>query len=352
MILEATNSFRFLTESKQIPEFIRFQRWGAWIALISLLGLPLGLHAQYSPWSSSTSLAWNDFQGTAPPLSTDGSENHDAFVHTEILWDLNWDPGSKTLDVQAQAAFHHSVSWYRSAAASATLLTHEVGHFDYAEIHARQLKERISESQELAALLRRCDVKEDEIAALLKRYHSEEIDTLQFDHDFYDSETDHGQNLTMQGTFTNVTIPALLSNLSAYTAPSISITADDEGAPPIPGDYQGTLNYTIQLGLDPSTLGGWTWNLEGQWNISFSKHDSGGVSSWQHHYTNNQVDGLLLEATSPIVPSILNVPLIIQNDASGSLYWVVAADAVHTIGLSPRMRLSPRCPTTNSPSLL
>ncbi|MDA7500199.1 DUF922 domain-containing Zn-dependent protease [bacterium] len=301
---------------------------GAWIALSLLLGLSLEMHAQYRPWSSSNSLAWSDFQGTAPPLSTDGSENHDAFVHTEILWDLNWDPGSRTLDIQAQATFVHPVSWYRSAIASAALLTHEIGHFDYAEIHARQLKQRMSESQELAALLKRCDVQEAEIATLLTRYHSEELEELQFDHDFYDSETDHGQNLTMQRTFTNITIPDLLNDLSAYTSPTISITADNEGAPPIPDDYQGTLKYTIQLGLDPAVAGGWSWNLEGQWSISISANEDGGVSNWEHHYIDNQVEGLLLEATSPSVPSIRNVPIIIQNEASGSHYWVDASDVV------------------------
>ena len=299
----------------------RWFRGSVPLALIALLLSPLETGAVVSPWSSS-GLSWGDFQGTPPPLSSNPSENYDAFVYTEILWDFNWDPNTQTLEFNAQAVFDHSVSWYRPATANPTLLTHEIAHFDYAEVHARQFKQTISESVELKELLRRCDVTEAEIDALLSQYHSQEIDELNFINEFYDSETDHGQNLSLQNAFTNITIPGLLNSLSAHADPEGSVTVLNEGLEPIPGDYQGTLNYTIQGGPNSASFGEWNWTLQGQWSFSFSANDTGGVSSWTHSYLNNQTGGHLLTATTPSVPAFPNILVTVQGGANGSHYWL------------------------------
>jgi len=66
----------------------------------------------------------------------------------------------------------------------------------------------------LKELLRRCDVSEFEIDTLLTQFHAEEINELNFNNEFYDFQTDHGQNMTVQNTFTNGSIPAELSGLN------------------------------------------------------------------------------------------------------------------------------------------
>lgn len=322
MTLQDKNHRGHLTIGKRSKASIRPNVLWNCLAYISLLLVSHEASAQGTPWSSIGTLAWSDFQGTPPPLSPNPNENYDAFVYNEILWDFTWDSSTKTLEVDAQAVFVHAACWYRPSAATPALLTHESGHFDYAEIHARQFKQTISDSVELKELLRRCDVTEAEIEALLTQYHSEEIDELNFINEFYDSETDHGQILSMQNAFTNVTIPGLIGGLSAYADPELSVTVENEGAEPTPGDYQGTLVYTLQAGPDSIPFGGWNWTLEGQWNFSFSVDETSGVSSWSHELLNSSVGGHLLTATTPLVPSYPNIPVNLHNDISGSHYWM------------------------------
>ncbi|HIG27609.1 MAG TPA: hypothetical protein EYQ50_07320 [Verrucomicrobiales bacterium] len=126
----------------------------------------------------------------------------------------------------------------------------------------------------------------------------------------------------MQNAFTNATIPDLISDLNAYTDPEISVTVENEGVVPTPGDYEGTLNYTLQLGPDSPPFGEWNWTLQGQWSFSFSADETSGISSWSHQYINNVVGGHLLTATTPSVQAFPNIPLAVQDDASGSHYWM------------------------------
>lgn len=288
------------------------------LTLVSCYFACVSVQAAQSPWSSSSSLGWGDFLGTPPPPPSDPSEHYDAFVYTEILWDFTWDISTRTLEVNAQAVFDHSVSWYRPSEATPALLIHEIAHFDYAEIHARKLKRRIDESVELKELLRRCDVSESEIEALLTLYHAEEIDALNFSNEFYDFETDHGQITAMQSAFTSVTIPGEMSSLSAYADPVVSITVENEGAKPIPGYYEGSLSYTLQGG----SPGNWNWTLQGQWQFAFTSDASGGDASWSHQVTDNQFGGHLLSVTTPGVPSYPSIDVTIEDDFSGQHFWM------------------------------
>lgn len=292
------------------------------LILLQLTTFTPTLRAVQTPWSSSSSLGWGDFLGTPPALSSDPSQNYDAFVYTEILWDFTWDVSTRTLDVNAQAVFDQTVSWYRPSEATPALLTHEVAHFDFAEIHARKLKRRISESVELKELLRRCDMSESEIEVLLTQYHTEEIAELVFSNEFYDFETDHGQNLSEQNAFSNVTIPGEMSSLSAYADPEVTITVENEGAKPIPGYYEGSLSYTLQAGSPASSPSNWQWTLQGQWQFAFVSDDTGGDASWSHQVTNNLFGGHLVDVTTPAVPSFPSIDVSIQDDVSGQHFWM------------------------------
>ena len=302
---------------------------------------PVESQAQYKPWFNGTPLVWNDFQGTPPPLSSDPDENHDAHVYTEILWDFTWDSTHRSLEVNAQAAFVQAASWYRPSVASASLLSHEIGHFDYAEVSARQLKQRIAESVELKDLLRRCDVTEAEIEALLTAYHAEEIEELEFNHGFYDSETDHSQNLSQQNIFTGSTIPNLLSGLDSYSAPIVSVSVENEGAVPVPGNYQGVLKYTLQAGVTTLPLSLWNWELQGQWNFSVTATETDGDSHWEHEYISSQYGGHLLDVTLPDVITLSNIPVLIQSNSSGTHFWVDGSSVQSTPMPSHEMTMAP-----------
>ncbi len=319
----------------------------------SLALFALESQAQYKPWSSSSPLIWSDFQGTPPPPAADPAENHDAYVYTEILWDFTWNESARSLEVNAQAVFVHPVSWYRPAAASASLLTHEIGHFDYAEVSARQLKQRIAQSTELKDLLRRCDVTEAEIETILTQYHAEEIEQLGFYHEFYDSETDHGQNLTQQDLFTNTTIPNLMNELSSYSAPIVTVTVENEGAVPVAGNYQGVLKYTLHAGATGLPLTLWTWELQGRWNFSLTTTDADGISHWTHEYIDNQFDGHLLDVTLPDVAPLQNIPVEIQHNSSGAHYWIDGSVVQSVPMPSHQMTMAPvsagPVPMPNSP---
>ena len=164
----------------------RFYQSLCWIPLALIICSMFKSTLQANPWSESSPVAWSDFEGNPPPLSPNPSENYDAFVYTEIQWDFTWDVSTRTLEYEAQAVFIHSVSWVRPSMASPLLLTHEAAHFDFAEIHARKLKRRVSESLALKELLRRCDVSEFEIDTLLTQFHAEKINELNFNNEFYD----------------------------------------------------------------------------------------------------------------------------------------------------------------------
>jgi len=311
------------------------------LILLQLTAFTATLGAGQSPWSSSSSLGWGDFLGTPPALSSDPADNFDAFVYTEILWDFTWDVSTRTLVVNVQAVFDHSVSWYRPSEATPALLVHEVAHFDYAEIHARKLKRRIDESVELKELLRRCDVSESEIEAMLTLFHSEEIDELIFSNEFYDSETDHGQITAMQNVFTNVTIPDEMSSVSAFANPEITITVQNEGAKPIPGYYEGSLTYTLQGGSPGSSPSAWEWTLQGQWHFAFTSDDLGGEADWSHWITNNLYGGHLVDVTTPNVPSYPAVDVSVEADASGEHFWMDFSGAAPSSIPSHELTFSP-----------
>jgi hypothetical protein len=319
----------------------RFYQSLCWIPLALIICSMFKSTLKASPWSEISPMAWSDFEGNPPPLSPTPSENYDAFVYTEIQWDFTWDVSTRTLEYEAQAVFIQSVSWVRPSMASPLLLTHEAAHFDFAEIHARKLKRRVSESLALKELLRRCDVSEFEIGTLLTQFHAEEINELNFNNEFYDFQTDHGQNMTVQNTFTNGSIPDELSGLNAFSDPKITITVENEGAKPITGDYEGSLSYTLQVGSSATVFGGWQWTLQGQWQFSFTADEASGMASWSHQTSDLDYSGHLLNVTMPTVPAFPSIDVSIEGDASGDHFWMnfsgIASDLIpsHELTFKP-----------------
>lgn len=226
------------------------------VVLAILLLMPRAMSANLKYWREGVSLEWSEFQGTPAPRTDVVDGNLDAKVHTELPLSFTWDPSTRVLVVNVQAAFNHDLSWYRPDLATPALLFHQWGYFDVAELEARELKQEISESLDLKALLKRCDVTVSEIESLLNIYHANALVALQDRHDHYRLLTAQGQNTEIQDDFYYADIPDWLSNLTDFSDPEVTVSVLSEGATPIPGDYEGSLTYTLHVGLPGGGPGG------------------------------------------------------------------------------------------------
>jgi hypothetical protein len=297
-------------------------------SLVILVFSKSNLHAAEGdlivPWCIGCPLEWGDFRKTAPE---DEYLDYGAYVETPIHCDSDWNEATRTLQITVHAAMNVDLSWHRPEQVSEALKVHERGHLDFAEVHARQLRHRISESEELKELLRRCDVSKVEIDTLLDLFLDEEKVRLQANHDAYDDQTEHGSEVVAQQQFTHVDIPELLSVYSGHSDPVFSITVANEGAKPIPGDYEGTLTYTLQAGPNSTVFTPWNWTLQGRWRFSFSADATGGVASWSHELLDNQYGGLLLDVTTPSVPSLSGIAVTVEDGIMGEHFWMNFAAA-------------------------
>jgi hypothetical protein len=317
--------------------------------ILSFLALfQLEALAQWKAWSDGP-LEYTDF-----PLLEDPPVDFGAYTVSDILLEFSWDPLSNILEVHAHAAFNQQDSWVayddgeQGYPIEVGLLWHEQGHFDFTEIYARKFKKRISESDELKELLRdACGVSNSSIESLLNQYHAETKQDLQDAQVLYEEETDHGLAWPQQD-YQDTIIPQLLSGLSSFASPVVTV---ESGEPePAPGTYNGTLKYTLQLG--PNALppfGEWNWTLQGQWTFSFDDDGNGGDANFSHQYNGNQVGGLLLQATTPTISNIPNVPVSVEAGPSGNHYWL---DFSGPLGLLPSHELTfapPELPLPVSP---
>lgn len=81
-------------------------------------------------WSVSRRLNWNDFRGTPPKDDTAA-----ALSSTAIK--IDWGYYSAALKYHIRCWFDQNLSWARTR--NDSILIHEQGHFDIAEIYARRL---------------------------------------------------------------------------------------------------------------------------------------------------------------------------------------------------------------------
>jgi hypothetical protein len=286
------------------------------LILATLILMPRAMSANLKYWAEGVTLDWSDFQGT-PASPTDVVGGYlDAKVHTELPLEFTWDPMTRVLTVNVQAVFNHDLSWYLPDVATPALLFHQWSYFDLAELEARELRQEISESLDLKALLRRCDVTVSEIESLLNTYHANALVALQNRHDHYRLLTANGQNTEVQDDFYYDYIPDWLLNLTGFADPEVTIAVRNEGASPIPGDYEGSLTYTLHVGLPGGGPGSWEWVLNGRWNFSFTSDSVGGEATWSHQTLGNQVSGNLLSATTPNVPTYsgIDVSMSLSGD--------------------------------------
>lgn len=126
------------------------------------------------------SLSWSDFKGRKGP-GQPGAALSSCIIHLQISY-----PSTNTISVTVEAKFCKDRSWATDT--NASLLAHEKGHFDIAELFARKLRQRIATNHF-------DDNKEEEIIMDLYRSTNKEMDVW---HDQYDRETSHSRNKEAQ----------------------------------------------------------------------------------------------------------------------------------------------------------
>jgi hypothetical protein len=91
-------------------------------------------------WSPNFMLSWSDFQAESNPAVFEDS-------HSVIKYRFTWIVNSENVDgkivfliddLSLFAEFHPLLSWVRSSEANESLLSHEQGHFDLAELVRRE----------------------------------------------------------------------------------------------------------------------------------------------------------------------------------------------------------------------
>lgn len=90
--------------------------------------------ANYIEWSPSRKLTWEDFK--APP---DAASTNAALTSSSINVEFGYD--EEELQFNIKCSFDKNKSWVRIR--NNTILLHEQGHFDIAELHARKLNKAL-----------------------------------------------------------------------------------------------------------------------------------------------------------------------------------------------------------------
>lgn len=103
------------------------------LALVSLFSVS---QSNLIEWTSDRKLTWNDFKMTPDP----GSQNA-ALTNTSINVEFGFSKKGLTWTIKCR--FDKNKSWGRVK--NNLVLSHEQGHFDIAEIHARKLNKALKE---------------------------------------------------------------------------------------------------------------------------------------------------------------------------------------------------------------
>jgi hypothetical protein len=147
-------------------------------------------------WSPTRKLNWLDFQASPPKNATNA-----ALTSSSIL--MKFRSNGEELIYQISCNFEPVNSWGRVK--NDLILSHEQGHFDIAEIHARKL------NQALKAYHLKFNTLSKDVNAI---YQSVMGDLKQMQ-DLYDEQTDHSRNTTQQKSWL-IKIDSYLTGLQPY----------------------------------------------------------------------------------------------------------------------------------------
>lgn len=125
-------------------------------------------------WQANRKLNWDDFRGK-PTIS---NEKVAAMTSTEFIIQTKTNNRSSRVEVLIENVFVCDESWVRDGKKDVEgLLAHEQGHFDLGEVHARQLRKKIT-----------YDTNIKEVEKMIREAYVLSSKSQ----DLYDQETNHG----------------------------------------------------------------------------------------------------------------------------------------------------------------
>ncbi len=161
-------------------------------------------------WSKNSFLSWSDFKAESNPAAYEDS-------HGMIRYRPTWVVDSEQVggdvvfivrDIQISVEFHRQLSWVRISQSDDSLLRHEQGHFDLAELVAREnvgtIRHRFDgrvfptrgQNEEQRKQFARSDS-----GRMMAGYVESLEDTLKQRRQEYDADTDFGHNSKRQSEY-------------------------------------------------------------------------------------------------------------------------------------------------------
>lgn len=155
------------------------------VRILILILLPVFLYSFYqqSPtgeqiyWAEHKNLTWGDYLAKPDMKDT----NNSALTYYGISCSMKTKGDSISFFVRS--IFDKSKSWVKTDDKTDSLLLHEQGHFDIAEIYSRILKKTLNESHPKKAT----------IGADFNEFYKSNIANLNAEQGLYDEETNHGR---------------------------------------------------------------------------------------------------------------------------------------------------------------
>ncbi|MGN8225939.1 DUF922 domain-containing protein [Gracilimonas sp. BCB1] len=182
-------------------------------AILSILillfssGLILGQHEpekDYIYWSEDYKLVWTDFEEIPKRYS-----EHAAF--SVVGYESSFNMNGQEYEAEIKTYFSKNESWSKSWIAS--LLLHEQGHFDLAEVNARRFRKRVKEAMKAGTIsVSVFEEMSDEAMAQLEKVQSE-----------YDEATNYSMDYRSQLQWSEQ-IKEQLKELEAFASPQVLVT--------------------------------------------------------------------------------------------------------------------------------
>ena len=161
-------------------------------------------------WKSDFSISWSDFEAESNPAVFEDS-------HSVIKYRFTWTINSEIIDekivffvedIHLFAEFHPRLSWVRSSESNDTLLKHEQGNFDLAELIKRENVKNLQEmfhSKHFPTRGQNVDQRKQFAKEDSGKMIASKVEDLQILYDErrkrYQSETDFGRNEKTQSEY-------------------------------------------------------------------------------------------------------------------------------------------------------
>lgn len=171
-------------------------------------------------WQAQAPLTWEDFQAQ-PPSSPYAAQTvwtwglqSPTVIACAPVQDRAWSCTARFERVLVEALFLKGFSWVKSSAkGSSSLLAHEQGHFDLAEVFARRAAKALEPLAASAGAQERVDAEDQALEQFQQRVNlavEAWLQSAQTEQDRYDRETRHGTDRAQQSRWTS-SIHALLA---------------------------------------------------------------------------------------------------------------------------------------------